>query len=120
MDQILVEAPGYLSLRLMYTCTRVTLNKDDMKASIIISVVGCMCLTYLCIVSCRVIYSVQRVLRVAKIEDSHVAVLSNVAPRHRYPPSPVLIPHRTIHKAPLPHILLSILEVIASYNSRVH
>jgi len=39
MDQILVEAPGYLSLRLMYTCTKATLNKDDMKASIIISVV---------------------------------------------------------------------------------
>lgn len=39
MDQILVEAPGYLSLRLMYTRTEATLNKDDMKASIIISVV---------------------------------------------------------------------------------
>jgi hypothetical protein len=38
MDQILFEAPGYLSLRLMYTCTKATLNKDDMKASIIISV----------------------------------------------------------------------------------
>jgi hypothetical protein len=32
MDQILVEAPGYLSLRLMYTCTRVTLNKDDIES----------------------------------------------------------------------------------------
>jgi hypothetical protein len=41
MDQILFEAPGYLSLRLMYTCTKATLNKDDMKASIIISVIRC-------------------------------------------------------------------------------
>jgi len=40
MDQILFEAPGYLSLRLKYTCTKATLNKDDMKASIIISVDG--------------------------------------------------------------------------------
>jgi len=32
MDQILVEAPGYLSLRLMYTCTKATLNKDDIES----------------------------------------------------------------------------------------
>lgn len=89
MDQILVEAPGYLSLRLVYTCTKATLNKDDMKASIIISVIGCMGLTYLCIVSSRVVYVLCNVeLLRAKIEDSHVAVLSNVAPRHRLSLSP--------------------------------
>ena len=42
-----IEAPGYLSLRLSQLCT-ITLNKDDIKASIIISGVV-MCWTYLCI-----------------------------------------------------------------------